>query len=310
VTVERNRSALIPIVQAKMDGERVAIYNEAVRKDRPFSGVLLKNGTGLTLESGSMTVIDGNAYAGEALMERLKPKEQRLISFALDLGTSIRVRNTGNTEPAKVLKIVDGVLQVQYFRTDERTYEVSNQTDRPKVLYVEYPLRDGWELTEDSPKPDYSTQRYYRFRVELAGLEDKKLTIKMRQPTTESFQLTTLNRNDLQLFFSKGYINTETREQLEKIIDIRSQIAQIDGTLQSFDQEVRQIEDDQKRIRENIEALSKTPEAKVLIARYIAKANDQETRLEDIGKQRKTLDSQKTQLQAELAAAIRRFTVK
>ncbi|MBL8183067.1 MAG: hypothetical protein JNL64_15820, partial [Blastocatellia bacterium] len=97
VTVERNRSALIPIVQAKMDGERVAIYNEAVRKDRPFSGVLLKNGTGLTLESGSMTVIDGNAYAGEALMERLKPKEQRLISFALDLGTSIRVRNTGNT---------------------------------------------------------------------------------------------------------------------------------------------------------------------------------------------------------------------
>ncbi|MBL8180420.1 MAG: hypothetical protein JNL64_02280, partial [Blastocatellia bacterium] len=216
----------------------------------------------------------------------------------------------GNTEPAKVLKIVDGVLQVQYFRTDERTYEVSNQTDRPKVLYVEYPLRDGWELTEDSPKPDYSTQRYYRFRVELAGLEDKKLTIKMRQPTTESFQLTTLNRNDLQLFFSKGYINTETREQLEKIIDIRSQIAQIDGTLQSFDQEVRQIEDDQKRIRENIEALSKTPEAKVLIARYIAKANDQETRIEDIGKQRKTLNAQKTQLQAELAAAIRRFTVK
>ena len=310
VTVERNRSALIPIVQAKMDGERVAIYNEAVRRDRPFSGVLLKNGTGLTLESGSMTVIDGNAYAGEALMERLKPKEQRLISFALDLGTSIKVRNTGDTEPAKLLKIVDGVLQVQYFRTEERTYEVSNQTDRPKVLYVEYPIRDGWELTEDSPKPDYSTQRYYRFRLELAGLEDKVLKIKMRQPTTESFQLTTLNRNDLQLFFSKGYINIETREQLEKIIDIRSQIAQIDGTLQSFNQEVRQIEDDQKRIRENIEALSKTPEAKVLIARYIAKANDQETRLEDIEKQRKTLEAQKNQLQAELAAAIRRFTVK
>lgn len=310
VTVERNRSALIPIVQAKMDGERVAIYNEAVRKDRPFSGVLLKNGTGLTLESGSMTVIDGNAYAGEALMERLKPKEQRLISFALDLGTSIRVRNTGDTEPAKVLKIVDGVLQVQYFRTDERTYEVSNQTDRPKVLYVEYPIRDGWELTEDSPKPDYSTQRYYRFRLELAGLEDKKLKITVRQPTTESFQLTTLNRNDLQLFFTKGFINAETREQLEKIIDLRSQTAQIDTTLESLDDEVEQIEADQKRIRENIEALSKTPEAKVLIARYIAKANDQETRLEDIAKQRKTLDAQKNQLQAELAAAIRRFTVK
>ncbi|MEQ1644543.1 MAG: hypothetical protein ABL959_13935, partial [Pyrinomonadaceae bacterium] len=87
VTVNRNRSALIPIVQTKMDGERVAVYNEMVRTDRPFSGVLLKNTTNLTLESGSLTVLDGNAYAGEALMERLKPKEQRLISFALDLGT-------------------------------------------------------------------------------------------------------------------------------------------------------------------------------------------------------------------------------
>ena len=69
VTVERNRSALIPIVQTKMEGERVSVYNQAVRQDRPFSGVLLKNGTNLTLEAGSMTVIDGNAYAGEALMD-------------------------------------------------------------------------------------------------------------------------------------------------------------------------------------------------------------------------------------------------
>src|SRR5690606_929745 len=33
VTVSRDRSALIPIVQTKMDGERVAVYNEAVRRD-------------------------------------------------------------------------------------------------------------------------------------------------------------------------------------------------------------------------------------------------------------------------------------
>jgi hypothetical protein len=75
VSVNRDRSALIPIIQTKMEGERVAIYNEGVRQDRPYSGVLLKNATALTLESGSITVLDGDAYAGEALMERLKPKE-------------------------------------------------------------------------------------------------------------------------------------------------------------------------------------------------------------------------------------------
>lgn len=42
VTVPHDRSALIPIVQARMDGERVSIYNEAIRRDRPMGGMLLK----------------------------------------------------------------------------------------------------------------------------------------------------------------------------------------------------------------------------------------------------------------------------
>ena len=91
VTVSRNRSALIPIIQTKMEGERVSIYNESARHDRPMGGMMLTNTSPLTFEGGSLTVLDRDAYAGEALMERLKPKEKRLISFALDLGTLISI---------------------------------------------------------------------------------------------------------------------------------------------------------------------------------------------------------------------------
>jgi hypothetical protein len=309
VTVLRDRSALIPIIQTKMDGERVAVYNEAVRQDRPFSGVLLKNMTPLTLESGSLTVIDGDAYAGEALMERLKAKEQRLISFALDLGTHVRVRNKQDREPAKIVKVVSGVFQVHYFQTSEKLYQISNQTERPKVLYIEYPIQDGWELSEDSPKPDYTTQRFYRFRVELKPLEETELKITVRQPLMDNYQLTALSKTDLQLFVAQRYINEETRAKLEKLIDLRTRIAEIEGKLDSFDDEVGKIEADQKRLRENIEALSKTPEAKTLITRYIAKANEQETRLEDMEKERKTLDTEQNNLESELAGEIRAFTI-
>ncbi|MEQ1603812.1 MAG: hypothetical protein ABL999_03000 [Pyrinomonadaceae bacterium] len=310
VTVNRNRSALIPIVQTKMDGERVAVYNESVRTDRPFSGVLLKNTTNLTLESGSLTVLDGNAYAGEALMERLKPKEQRLVSFALDLGTNVVVRNEGNREPAKLIKAVNGVLQVHYFQGEQKTYEITNQTDRKKTVYIEYPIRNGWELSDDSPKPDYTTQRYYRFRIELGAFEDKKLKIAVRQPLMDTYQLTSLQRTDLAIFVSRKYIDEAARARLEKIIDIRSQIAEIDRKLATFDDEVEKIEADQKRLRENIEALSKTPEAKALIGRYIAKAGEQETRLEEMEKERKSLAAQKDQLAAQQAAEIRNFEIK
>lgn len=310
VTVNRNRSALIPIVQTKMDGERVAVYNESVRTDRPFSGVLLKNTTNLTLENGSLTVIDGNAYAGEALMERLKPKEQRLISFALDLGTNVVVRNTGDREPAKLIKAVNGVLQVHYFRGEQKTYEITNQTDRKKTVYIEYPIRSGWELSDDSPKPDYTTQRYYRFRIELGAFEDKKLKISIRQPLMDSYQLTSLSKVDLALFVSRKYIDEAVRARLEKIIDIRSQIAEIDRKLATFNDEVEKIEGDQKRLRENIESLAKTAEAKSLIARYIAKAGEQETRLEEMEKERKTLVADKEKLEVELATEIRIFEIR
>ncbi len=310
VTVLRNRSALIPIVQTQMDGERVAVYNEAVRMDRPMSGVLLKNTTGLTLESGSMTVIDGNAYAGEALMERLKDKEERLVSFALDLGTQVRVRPREHREPAALIKASKGVFEVHFFRTEEKVYELANQTARPKTVYIEFPIRYGWELTGESPKPIYATQSFYRFRVELQGHEKKDLTIALKQPLQESYQVGSITRQQLELFLSRRYIGDATRAKLEKLIVIREQIAAVDVRLQGFDNEVESIEADQKRLRGNIESLSKTPEAKTLIARYIAKAGEQETRLEQIAGERKTALAEKERLERELSAEIRNFEVK
>ncbi|HYJ90900.1 MAG TPA: carboxypeptidase regulatory-like domain-containing protein [Pyrinomonadaceae bacterium] len=310
VTVNRDRSALIPIIQTKMDGERVAIYNESVRQDRPFSGVLLKNGTDLTLESGSMTVLDGDAYAGEALMERLKPKEERLISFALDLGTHVNVRQKADRQPARIVKVVNGNLQVHYFQAEQRTYEISNQTDKPKTLYIEFPIRQGWQLTSETMKPYDTTQRAYRFRIELKPSENRQITIGLQQPLMDQYQIASLTRNDLDLFVSRRYIDDAARVKLEQIMDLRQKIADVDQKLEALDTEQRGIESDQKRYRENIESLSKTPEAKTLIERYIAKANDQETRLEEIEKQRKALEQEKETFENQLGTAIKTFEMK
>lgn len=310
VTVLRDRSALIPIVQTKMDGERVSIFNEAVRQQRPMGGLLLKNLTPLTFESGSLTVIDRDAYAGEALMDRLKPKEQRLISFALDLGTLVTVENKQDSEPAKIVKVVNGVLQVHYFRSDKKIYKLTNQTDRKKIIYIEHPVRPGWTLSETtSAKPDYTTGRYYRFRAELEPFGKQEVTVAENQGLMDSYSLSTLSSDQLDLFVSRRYIEDSTRLKMAKLIDLRMQINVIENKLSAFEDEIEKIEEDQKRLRENIEALAKTVEAKTLIARYIAKANDQETRLEQIEKERANLATQKSKLEGELAKEIINFQI-
>ena len=309
VTVMRDRSALIPIVQTTMDGERVSIYNEAVRRDRPMGGMRLVNTTALTLEGGSLTVLDKDSYAGEALMERLKPKEQRFISYALDLGTLVTVKQDSDSSPAKLIKVLNGTFQVHYFRQERKTYSLQNQTDRPRTVFIEYPVRNGWLLSDDTPKPDITTARYYRFKIELAAFDKKEIAVSEQQALMDSYALTNLSRSDLELFLTRRYINAETKARLEKLIDLRIKINQIVEKMGAFDDEVEKIEADQKRLRENIETLSKTPEAKTLIARYIAKANDQETRLETMEKERAASESEKTRLETELANEIRAFNL-
>ncbi|HEY0100519.1 MAG TPA: hypothetical protein VGB76_16355 [Pyrinomonadaceae bacterium] len=306
VTVKRDRSALIPILQTRMEGARVSIFNEAVRRERPMSGMLLKNTSTLTLEDGAMTVIDGNAYAGEALMERLKPAEQRLISFALDLGTLVNVRMKEDRAPAYLVRILNGVFQAHYHRQDKKTYSLANQTDHTRILYVEHPVRPGWELNDkETPKPEGRSARYYRFRVELKPHERTELTVTERQPLVDTFALSNVTTDQLGLFVSRSYIDDKTRLALQNIVEIKSRIAAIDARLQAIDTEITEIGEDQTRLRENIETLAQTAEAKQLIARYVAKADQQETRIEQLTKERQAANEERGRLQAQLDAAIR-----
>ena len=327
VSVERNRSALIPIVQTKMDGERVSVFRETdpeqndgeedpetanVRKANPraMSGLLLKNTTPMTFEGGSMTVLDRDAYAGEALMERLKPKEQRLISFALDLGTLVRVEQQEGREPAKLVKAVGGVFQVHYFKSDRKVYRLSNQTDRARTVYIEHPVRKGWILSDSFAKPDYTTARFYRFRVELPAFETREITVAENLGMMDKYDLMSLSPKDLDLFVATRTIDEPTRARLMKLIDLRMQINQINARLAKSQEENELITKDQERFRENIEALAKTPEAKLLIARYIAKANEQESRLEQLTTERRTMIAEKEKLERELAIEIMNFEMR
>ncbi|MEK6335558.1 MAG: carboxypeptidase regulatory-like domain-containing protein, partial [Acidobacteriota bacterium] len=309
VTVPRDRSALIPILQTRMEGERVSIYNEGARRDRPMGGMLLKNTSTLTLEDGALTVIDGDAYAGEALLARLKPSEQRLISFALDLGTLVNVRVKEDRAPTFLVRVINGVFQAHYHQTTKKIYVLTNQTDKPRVVYVEHPVREGWALSDDTQKPDGKSARFYRFRVPLGPHEKVELPVTERRALMDTYALLNFSRQDLELFISRNYIDAATRVVLEKIIDIKSRMAVAEGRLETLNGEVEEIGKDQERLRDNIKALTATAEAKQLISRYVAKADTQETRLEQLNKEKQTVNEEMARLQSELEGVIRSVAI-
>ncbi|MDT5158810.1 MAG: hypothetical protein QOH51_3167 [Acidobacteriota bacterium] len=306
VTVRRDRSALIPILQTRMEGTRVSVFNQTAGRTRPMSGLLLKNTSPLTLEGGALTVIDGNAYAGEALLERLKPEEKRLVSFALDLGTLITVREDEDDTPAFAVRIVNGTLYATYHHREKKTYTLTNQTEHARTVYVEHPVRDDWELDDKlTPAPDGKSQSFYRFRVELKPHETRTLVVAEREEGTETYALTNVTSEQIVLFVTRKYIDDGTRAALQNILDLKGRLAAANRRAAEIDLEIAEIGVDQKRLRENIEALNSTAEARQLITRYIQKADQQETRLEQLARDKQAATEEKTRLQAQLDAALR-----
>jgi hypothetical protein len=72
---------------------------------------------------------------------------------------------------------------------------------------------------------------------------------------------------------------------------------------------VTEIGEDQQRLRDNIKALTATAEAKQLITRYVSKADAQETRLEQLNKEKQALNAEAARLQGELEALIRSLAI-
>jgi len=309
VTVRRDRSALIPILQTKMDGERVSVYNEASRRDRPMHGIRLKNTSALTLEGGSLTVIDGDAYAGEALIERLKSNEQRFISFGLDLGALVTTKLNSERKPVFLVRAQKGVFEAHYHQTQKKTYTIINQTDKKRIVYVEHPYREGWKLSDDTQKPSSQTINFYRFRVELDPRKTVELPVTETQAFMDTYQLANLSSRDVELFVTSNYIDAAMRAELEKLIDLKLRIGKESLRITALDKEAGEIGEDQKRLRENIATLRNTNEAKQLVARYIAKAGEQETRLEGIAKEKHAAQDALAKLTAEFDAAVRALVI-
>ena len=146
VTLTKNQSALVPIINAEIDAERVSLWNRSSGSGRPLRAVWLTNASGLTLDGGSMAIVDANAFAGEGLIESLKPGERRLVSYASDLAVLVGVRSAGAPTRISRVRVRDGILMQDSEERATWTYSVRNEDATSRTVVIEHPTRDGWKL--------------------------------------------------------------------------------------------------------------------------------------------------------------------
>ena len=148
VTLPRQKSALLPIVGKDVEGTRVSIYNERTQAKFPLLGLKLKNTSGLHLMQGPITVFEGSNYAGDARILDLQPNEERLLSYAIDLGTEVNPVPSSDNGRIDGVKAVKGVLYTTTKIRETKAYTITNRNEQERLVLVEHPVRNDFKLVE------------------------------------------------------------------------------------------------------------------------------------------------------------------
>ncbi|MBU0616303.1 MAG: DUF4139 domain-containing protein, partial [Planctomycetes bacterium] len=226
VSIPRQHSAMLPIVNQKVSGEKVSIFNPATHPKYALNGLELKNTTELHLMQGPITLFDGNVYAGDAKLPDLKPDEQRLVAYALDLGTEVMVKGRSHPDEIVSLRIVRGTLIHKHKYTDEREYVVKNKTDKQRTVLLEQPYGDEWKLLEPS-EPHERAPGLSRFKVAVPAAETKQQTVKLEQVTDQSLALTNIDSDRIRFYIRSRVISAAVKKALERVIELQDELARV-----------------------------------------------------------------------------------
>jgi hypothetical protein len=285
VTIKRNQSALVPIVLRDFAGRPVLLYNKATRAENPMRCVEFKNTTGLTLEGGPVTVLEAGNYVGEAMLETMKPDEERLVPYSVELGVHVLDNIDSHKENVHRVTIRSGQLFAHYVRVELTTYHLNNKSDMPQVVYLEHPRASReWKLF-DTPEPHEITENYWRFRFNIEAKKVSAFVVKSKHTLQNVYGLADVSEHQLTLWVDQKYLDAKTLKTLRQAIDLRQEASKIDRILHALEKQRLGVHEEQKRIRENLQAIGDRPGEKELRERYLKTLNAQEDKLEKIDKE-------------------------
>jgi hypothetical protein len=276
VTIGKNQSALVPILQARLDAEKVTLWSEG--SIEPLRALWLNNTSGVEFDAGSFNILNEGTFAGEGMMDAVRPGEKRLISYAADSAVQIKANEDTSAKPYSRLVILKGTMTLTREFRQTKTYTISNSDTAPRDVIIEHRARPDWNLAE-GVKPEETSASYYRFRVKVEPKASGSLVVEEYQPLTTRVELTDLPKGFIGLLTEQKRITPAIEQAIKRVLDQKGVIAGFDEQLKSRKQEENSIAEDQTRIRENMKALKGTPEEKALVQRYTRQLDEQEDRL-------------------------------
>ena len=297
VTILQNQSALVPIVQARVDAEKVTLWNAS--QAAPVRALWLTNSSGLTLDAGSFNIVEDGAFAGEGLLSEVHPNERRLVSYAADTAVRVKSQGANETRPYTHLRAAKGILTLTRELRETRTYTVTNSDTSARTVIIEHPARPGWKFLDAATKPDETSNSYSRFRLAVPAASTQKLEVAEYFPQQTTYALNTISPDVIQMVLNTRDVQPDVEASLRKLLEKKNQVSAAQQAQEQRRGELERIGQEQARIRENMKALKGSAEEKSLVQRYVGELNKQEDRLEKLNAEISAKEVELSSLQSE-----------
>lgn len=306
VTIERRRSAMLPILSAAIEGDRVSIFNRNDGMDHPMRGVDITNTSGMQLMPGPISVFDGAAYAGDAQVGHISAGDERLLAYAVDLEVLVNTEERRDSN-LMTLRIVNGLIE-ETRRSQYTTKYVFKNNDKgdARTIVVEHAKTEGWDLVKPE-KPKSETNSGYRFEVKVDKDASGVLEVVIERTDSHTIALTSYNLQTLLTYVREGKASEQVVAAVREAARLQQRVSDVDLQIAAIEKERGEITADQARVRENMTRIDRNTD---LYARYLQKLGEQETRLEQMVGQLEQLRKDRQQRQAELEQYVRNLNVR
>jgi hypothetical protein len=292
VTIHKNESAMVPILQQELPAEHVTLWSAKERQ--PLRAVWLENKSKLTLDSGSFSIFESGEFAGEGLLDPIHPGEKRLLSYAVDQAVRVHHGGFADTRTLHHIALHEGVMVETTSEVTESTYTVNNAADEVRTVIIEHPRKANAELDSD-PKPAETTATAYRFRVVVPAHQWVDLHVGEKAKLTEKIRIGQGQfRNEFLINVSK--FSPALEEKLKPLIDAETALSDLDRKVSETQQRQKTLADDEARDRDNLTALKGNDAGK----RFVEELNRAEDEMQAARKQQESLELEQAAARARV----------
>ena len=301
LTLPRGEAAMVPIISQDVAGESVSIVNVAgVGTAVAQNGFRLRNDSDLRLSSGPITVYSGGIYGGDARLDGISPRYSKLIAYGIDL--DLVIKREADDSRAQLLQIVaeKGVLYRRYQGFLTQNYALRNKAAKAKSVLIQQPTLNDWELIDPKQRDEKSTEGD-RFKVELKASEARDYQIKWQRTYNETVAIGDFDFANLDVYLRDTKIAPELKAKLEVVASAKARVRDLQGQIAAQNQALKDIAEDQSRLRENMKVLDRNS---ALYQTYAKKLGAQEEKIAAIDAEIERLQSAQKVAQSALNTAI------